>query len=149
MPRGGRRLPALRLIDGLRRRTEFLVGVPILIGQHVGQRAVDALRDSRAYIERERRNARVIGEFTVRSVASRRTSSMRPVEGRTIPEPTASNPPASVQVGQYAHLGVADLLAAIPTLSIDERRALLADELAGPRRTRVIDLLEDLERRGA
>lgn len=129
-------------MSGLRRRAEFLVGAPLLLAQHLSQRVVDSLRDVSSAVRRERLNARFVGELTVRTLLRSPTSApARPptTVSRTVHSTIGAQSPAD-----HAHLGVAELLAAIPAMAPDQRSALLAEERAGRNRTRVIDLLEQL-----
>lgn len=134
-------------MEGVRRRLEFLVGVPLVAAQYAAQRAADAIKDSSAVVRRERRNARLVGELTVRAVLARRGTRVAPgprtgdAASATV-SPIGDPPSSGASFGRYGHLGVAELLAAIPAMSPDERRALLAEERTGRKRSRVIEQLE-------
>lgn len=131
------------MIESVRRRTEFLVGGPVVLLQFVVQRIGDGARDAATALGRERRNARVVGELAVRAV--QRSRSAGGSNRIVAPPPTART---SVDVREvasgFAHLGVAELVSAIPAMSSDQRRALLAEERAGRNRSRIVHLLEHL-----
>lgn len=141
-------MSALHVMEGLRHRVEFLAGVPLVIAQVAIQRGADALRDTTGAVRRERRNARFVGEFAVRTTLqgwlSRRSSTGRPWSTVVAGAPhDRSSTPSSDE--RFSHLGVADLLEAIPSMNPEERRSLLDAERVGRRRTRVIELLERLD----
>lgn len=130
------------MIETVRRRAEFLLGGSLVIIQHLAQRIEDGARDAASAVGRERRNARFVGEMTVRALQRTRgaESTGVAVSAPVSPIPVESRPTAS----GVAHLGVAELVSAIPAMSPDQRRALLAEERAGRNRTRVVQLLEQL-----
>ena len=132
------------MIDGVRRRAEFLAGVPLVVAQHLVQRFGDGAHDVRSALQRERRNARFIGELTVTSLRRSRTGSGRAAAAPVQTPPPSVQPVAAAPVSGHAHLGVAELLSAIPAMSAEERATLLQEERAGRNRSRVVELLESL-----
>jgi len=128
------------VIESVRRRAEFVIGGPVVLVQYLVQRIGDGARDAATALGRERRNARVVGEMAVRAVQRSRG------DGRTgvvAPEPVSRAPVDARPVASgFAHLGVAELVAAIPAMSPDQRRALLDEERAGRNRSRIVQLLE-------
>jgi hypothetical protein len=130
------------MINEIRRRAEFLAGAPLVVVQHLSQRIQDGFRDAGTALHRERRNARFIGEMTVRAVRHARSVGASIAPAVAIAEPLASA--TAVSQTEHDHLGVAELIAAIPEMSAGERTVLLAAERAGRNRTRIITLLEQL-----
>lgn len=130
------------MIEAVRRRAEFLLGGPVVVAQYLSQRIGDGARDLASAVARERRNARFVGEMTVRAVQRSRSSGPTRV---VVPPPDS---PASVTgpltPSGCAHLGVAEIVAAIPAMSPAQRTALLAEERRGRNRSRVVHLLEQL-----
>ena len=130
------------MIESVRRRAEFVIGGPVVLLQYLAQRIGDAARDAATTVDRERRNARFVGEMAVRAVQRSRVAGSTNV--------VASGPGARTSVDaravatEFAHLGVGELVSAIPAMSPDQRSALLAEERAGRNRSRIVELLEQL-----
>lgn len=130
------------MIESVRRRAEFVIGGPVVLAQYLVQRIGDGVRDAATAVGRERRNARVVGEMAVRAVQRSRSAGRA---GVVAPGPTSrTSVDARAVASGFAHLGVAELVAAIPAMSPDQRRALLDEERAGRNRSRIVQLLEQL-----
>jgi len=130
------------MIESVRRRAEFVIGVPVVLAQYLVQRIGDGARDAAAAVGRERRNARVVGEMAVLAVRRSRSAGSAGVAAQG-PNARPSFDDRAVPSG-CAHLGVVELEAAIPAMSPDQRRALLAEERSGRNRSRIVHLLEQL-----
>jgi len=130
------------MIESVRRRAEFVVGAPVVLLQYLAQRIGDGVRDAASAVGRERRNARVVGEMAVHAMQRSRAAGGAGVVA-TGPDARTSVDARAV-ASEFAHLGVGELVSAIPAMSPDQRSALLAEERAGRNRSRIVELLEQL-----